>query len=152
MAFAAARMIKDKAKRPSGNFDFNPVSHHYNFLTLFLLAVVKWHSYMGWFRPWLVGIGLSRSRTILFQIRCIPDHRSRPLKYTPAMEFMVTTKGNFANTDTFVRQQARTKFKKNKIFSLKMRKKFKFSCPFDMQCTFQTHKRIVFQKIISDKN
>ena len=34
MAFAAARMIKDKAKRPSGNFDFNPVSHHYIFDSL----------------------------------------------------------------------------------------------------------------------
>ena len=28
-------------------------------LTLFLPAVVTWHSYMGWFRPWPVGIGLS---------------------------------------------------------------------------------------------
>ena len=27
-------------------------------LTLFLPGVVKWHSYMGWFRPVLVGIGL----------------------------------------------------------------------------------------------
>ena len=29
------------------------------FLTLFLPAVVTWHSYMGWFRPWPVGIGLT---------------------------------------------------------------------------------------------
>jgi hypothetical protein len=27
-------------------------------LTLFLPAVVTWHSYMGWFPPWPVGIGL----------------------------------------------------------------------------------------------
>ena len=31
-------------------------------LTLFLQAVVTRHSYMGWFRPWLVGIGLRMSR------------------------------------------------------------------------------------------
>ena len=28
-------------------------------LTLFLPAVVRWCSYMGWFHPWPVGIGLS---------------------------------------------------------------------------------------------
>ena len=28
-------------------------------LTLFLPAVVMWCSYMGWFRPWPVGIGLT---------------------------------------------------------------------------------------------
>ena len=27
-------------------------------LTLFLPAVVTWHSYMGWFRPWPLGIDL----------------------------------------------------------------------------------------------
>ena len=29
------------------------------FLTLFLPAVVTWPSYMGWFRPWPVWIGLN---------------------------------------------------------------------------------------------
>ena len=32
-------------------------------LTLFLPAVVTWRSYMGWFRPWPVGIGLKRLKS-----------------------------------------------------------------------------------------
>ena len=35
-------------------------------LTLFLLAVVTWHSYMGWFHPWPVGIGLIFEKYSLF--------------------------------------------------------------------------------------
>ena len=32
MAFAAARMIKEKAKRPSIDFQLNPVSHYFIFI------------------------------------------------------------------------------------------------------------------------
>ena len=38
-----------------------------NWLTLFLPAVVTWHSYIGWFRPWPVGIGLKR---MIFLAQC----------------------------------------------------------------------------------
>ena len=33
-------------------------------LTLFLPDLVTWRSYMGWFRPWPVGIGLKHSTTL----------------------------------------------------------------------------------------
>ena len=34
--------------------------HFCTLLTLFLPDLVTWRSYKGWFRPWPVGIGLSR--------------------------------------------------------------------------------------------
>ena len=44
MAFAAARMIKEKAKRPSIDFQLNPVSHYFIFIdhSLSSLGFVIW--------------------------------------------------------------------------------------------------------------
>ena len=42
------------------NHSVNEIDQDPAMLTLFLLAVVTWHSYMGWFRPWPVGIGLNQ--------------------------------------------------------------------------------------------
>jgi len=36
-------------------------------LTLFLLAVVTWQSYMGWLRPWPLGIGLSHLYQLFYE-------------------------------------------------------------------------------------
>ena len=35
------------------------LSMYCTYLTLFLPNLVTWRSYMGWFRPWPVGIGLT---------------------------------------------------------------------------------------------